>query len=73
VTISAKTCLFCTIKFFKKYFHYMENDTQKFQPCGMSSVGVTALERRNNKEIDLYSDYTKNKLQALAFAAITFI
>jgi len=51
----------------------MENDTQKFQPCGMSSVGVTALERRNNKEIDLYSDYTKNKLQALAFAAITFI
>jgi len=31
------------------------------------------LERRKNKEIDLYSDYTKNKLQALAFAAITSV
>ena len=36
----------------------------------MSSFGITALEMRKDKEIDLYSDYTKNELQALALAAI---
>ena len=38
----------------------------------VSSFGITALESRQSKEIDLYSarDYTKNKLQALALAAI---
>ena len=37
----------------------------------VSSFGITALHIRKNKEIDLYSDYTKNKLQTLTFAAIT--
>ena len=45
----------------------------KFQPFVVSSFGITSLESRKNKEIDLYSDYTKNKLQALAFAAMTSI
>ena len=31
------------------------------------------LESRKSKIIDLYSDYTKNKLQTLTFAAITSI
>ena len=39
----------------------------------MNSFGITVLESRKNKEIDLYSDYTKNKLQVLAFAAITSV
>ena len=37
----------------------------------VSSFGITALESRKSKEIDLYSDYTKNILQTLTLAAIT--
>ena len=44
-----------------------------FQPSVVSSCGITALDSRKNKEIDLYSDYTKNKLQAFAFAVITSV
>jgi len=29
---------------------------------GEYSVGITVLESKKNKEINLYSDYTKNKL-----------
>ena len=36
----------------------------------VSSFGITVIE---SKEIDLYSDYTKNKLQVLTLAAITFV
>ena len=39
----------------------------------VSSFGITVLESRKSKEIDLYSNYTKNKLQALTLAAITSI
>ena len=39
----------------------------------VSSFGITEIESRESKEIDLYSDYTKNKLRALAFAAITSV
>ena len=39
----------------------------------VSSFGITVLESRKSKEIDLYSDYTKNKLQALTLAAITSV
>ena len=35
--------------------------------------GISALESRESKEIDLYSDYTKNKLQVLTFVAITSV
>ena len=45
----------------------------KFHISVVCSFEITAIESRKNKEIDLYSDYTKNKLQALAFAAITSI
>jgi len=31
------------------------------------------LESKKSKEINLYSDYTKNKLQVLAFAVITYV
>ena len=39
----------------------------------VSSFGITAQESRKSKEIDLYSDYTKNKLQVLTLAAINSI
>ena len=39
----------------------------------VSSFGITALESRKNKEIDFYSDYSKNKPEALTFAAITSV
>ena len=39
----------------------------------VSSFGITMLESRKRKEIDLYSDYTKNKLQVLTLAAITSV
>ena len=37
----------------------------------VGSYGITVLESKKSMEIDLYSDYTKNKLQALTLAAIT--
>ena len=37
----------------------------------VSGFRITALDSRKSKEIDVYSDYTENKLQALAFSAIT--
>ena len=39
----------------------------------VSSFGITVLDSRKSKMIDLYSNYTKNKLQALTFTAITSI
>ena len=53
--------------------HSSRNGSPKFQTSVVSSFGITALESRKNKEINLYSDYTKNKLQALAFVAITSV
>ena len=38
----------------------------------VSSFGITVLESRKSKEINLYSDYT-NKLQVLSLAAITSV
>ena len=45
----------------------------KSQSIMMGSFGITALDSRKRKEINLYSDYTKNRLQVLAFTAITSI
>ena len=53
--------------------HSSRNGSPKFQTSVVSNFGITALESRKNKEINLYSDYTKNKLQALAFVAITSV
>ena len=43
------------------------------QPFVVSSFGIISLDSRKSKKIDLYSDYTENKLQALTFAAITSV
>ena len=45
----------------------------KFQSIMVSSFGITVLDSRESREIDLYSDYTKNKLQVLTFTAITSV
>ena len=39
----------------------------------VSSFEIITLDSRKSKIIDLYSDYTENKLQALTFAVITSI
>ena len=44
----------------------------KFQPCMPTTFGVTALQSRNNRKIDLYSKYWENKLQALTKMAATY-
>ena len=49
------------------------NGSPKFQPSVVCSFGIIALDSRKNKIIDLYSDYTENKLQALTFEAITSV
>ena len=38
----------------------------KFQPHMLIYFGVTALQSRNNRNIDLYSKYRENILQAFA-------
>ena len=63
MTISAKTRLVRTTSEFLFIFSALL----------MSSSGIIALDSRKSKEINLYSDYTENKLQALTFAAITSI
>ena len=39
----------------------------------VSNFRITVLDSRKNKEMDLYSNYTKNKLNVLTFTAITSI
>ena len=39
----------------------------------VSGFGIITLDSRKSKIIDLYSDYTENKLQVLTFAAITSV
>ena len=80
MTISVKTCLVRTTSEYiyiylisQHCLHSPRNGSPKFQTSVVSRFGITALESRKNKEINLYSDYTKNKPQALAFAAITSI
>ena len=36
------------------------------------TLGVTALQGRNNRKIDLYSKYRENKLQALTKTVVTY-
>ena len=49
------------------------NGSPKFQPSVVCSFEITALASKKSKIIDLYSDYTENKLQALTFAVITSV
>ena len=77
MTISAKTQLIHTTSnfclFSQHYYHCPRNRSSKFQPFVVSSFGIIVLDSRKSKKIDLYSDYTENKLQALTFAAITSV
>ena len=57
--------------FFQQYLHCLRNGSPKCQSIIVSSFGITALDSRKSKEIDLYSNYTKNQLQELTFVAIT--
>ena len=49
------------------------NGPPTFEPSVVCSFGTIVLDSRKSKVIDLYSDYTENKLQALTFAAITSV
>ena len=44
-----------------------------FQPSVVCSFEIIVLDSRKSKIIDLYSNYTENKLQALTFAVITSV
>ena len=77
MTISAKTRQVHTTSEFLFIFSalspLLKNGSPKFQLIMVSSFGITALDSRKSKEINLYSDYTENILQAFTFAAITSI
>ena len=49
------------------------NGPPKFQPSVVCSFGIIVIDSRKSKVIDLYSDYTENKFQALTFVAITSV
>ena len=74
MTISAKPRLVCTIKklflFTQQFLQFPKNGQPKFQPSMVRSFGIIALDSGKSKIIDLYSDYTENKLQELTFAVI---
>ena len=49
------------------------NGPPKFEPSVVCSFRILAIDSRKSKVIDLYNDYTENKLQVLIFAAITSV
>ena len=56
--------------------HYLQcprNGSPKFHPSVACSFGIIVIDNRKSKIIDLYSDHTENKLQALTFAAISSV
>ena len=64
----------CTI--LKKTQHYLQclrSGYLKFQLNQASSFEVIALDSKASKKLDLYWNHIENKLQALTFAAITFV
>ena len=77
VTVSAKTRLVRTIDknflFTQQYQQCPRNGPPKFQPSVVCSSGIIVIDSRKSKVMNLYSDYTENKLQALTFAAITSV
>ena len=66
------TCLH-SLNFFLYYLQCPRNGSPKFQPSVVSSFGIIVIDSRKSKIIDLYSDYTDNKLQVLTFAATTSV
>ena len=74
VTISAKTRIVCTTtNSYISYLQCLRSVYLKFQPNQASSFEVIALDSRASKKINLYSNPTENKLQALTFTAITLV
>jgi len=69
VTLSAKTCIVCTTyEFFLFCQHYLQclrSGYLQFQLNQASSFEAIVLDSRVSKKIDLYSNHTENKLQAL--------
>ena len=57
--------------FFLFFSTCLKSGHSKFQLNQSSSFEVIALDSRASKKIDLYSNHTENKLQALTFTAIT--
>ena len=57
--------------FSKHYLQCLRSGYSKFQLNQASSFEVIALDSQASKKIDLYSNHTENKLQALTFATIT--
>jgi len=62
---------FQILKFYKHYLQHLRSEYSKFQLNQASSFEVIAQDSRAFKKIDLYSNHTENKLQALTFVAIT--
>ena len=75
VALSTKTLIVRTTSEFLKKFSqcYLRREYLKFQLNQASSFQVIALNSRASEKVDLYSNLTENKLQALTFAAITLV
>ena len=58
---------------FRNVFFFLFTQYYLQLPSVVSSFGIIALDSRKSKIIDLYSDYTENKLQVLTFVAIISI
>ena len=73
MTVSAKPDLFVQLLNF--YIFSTLSPVSKEWTTIVSAfwVGIIALDSRKSEIINLYSDYTKSKLQALTFAAITSV
>ena len=57
------TCLHNFQKNFSQYYlQCPRNGSSKFRPSVVSSFGIIVIDSRKSKIIDLYSDYTENKL-----------
>jgi len=55
------------------YLQCLRSGYLKFQSNQARGFEVIALDSRASKKIDLYSNHTENKLQALTFTAITLL
>ena len=60
-------------KFSQHYLQCLRSGYLKFQLNQASNFEVIALDSRMSKKINLHSNHTENKLQALTFAAITLL
>ena len=75
MTVSAKTRLVRTIlEFFVSALSVVSKEwITKVSASVATSFGLIVLDSRKSKIINLYSDYTENKLQAFTFVAIACV